>query len=1396
MRNYEERNQSGKPKSGRKQKRHWRIIALLLCVCVTVTAYPELPSMLAVFAAEKTDEGGQETKQEQETAQDGQEPAEATQHSDGKTEDTAADEKKDATEETAENRLETAAQDGTQEEHVPQESTTAQTVSQEDVSAKPESEPAQEPERETLSEPENGEPEPASKPENGTEQESGSGSEQEPEGESEPASESESAATQEPESGSEPTSENTTEELTETEEPTETDNTDNPLQALSDRIAKLPDLEEYLADEPDVDDEGQYEAWQETLYETAQEALAIWEEYEALPQEQQEQLAKEVLEKLKAWTKLAKQLTEGRMTMAAADGEHQDHTGWTALKLTSNGNSITLSNSGNYYISNSIDKTYQKITVKSGATVNLCLNGQQYNFSTSGYRSDVIEVEDGATLNLHNCVGNGKISNRDGIVVQTSGTLNVYGGALIGAHLSGSGSYDGAGIYATGANAAVNLYSGCTVKGINSAGVYLDSDTRLLVDGATIRNEESEGKTGTRIAALYIGEGANVEIKSGGISGVDIDKQSSNATIRVLKNATVTISGGEFEGKFITMSNLPGDATAMSTSGVVINGGIFRCSVGSTNCDLTVNGGKFLAGIGISTALKMSGDQAIRSETLEYDIDIIRGSDRNVTGIIELTGALTNTDPYRIQLPRDLKPASERPIIITKGFSAYMQGKTPEDYFESVDNYKMILKDGEVAFVPWVMTFDANGGEVETKKGDINGALQLRSLPIPTRAGYDFDGWYTQADGGDEITIDNMPLEDITVYAHWTLIPYTIAYDLAGGALPSGKTNPTQYTVETPTITLNNPTKTGYDFTGWSGTDLTGAANKTVKITKGSLEDRAYTANWSVKSYTVTLNKNGGTGGTALTQYTYGTGAMLPTDWKKTGYTFAGWYDNTSLTGTAVTKIAADATENKTFYAKWTANSYKVTFDYQGATGNNTTKETNVTYNATYGTLPAPTKTGYTFQGWYTQTGGKGSEILAATTVKITAAQTLYAHWLDQTPPDAPKLQSGVTLPADWTNTQKTIPLTLYDGVGVTELWVKTDSGAFQKINSFSGGTTYVCNDVLDGTHTYQFQAKDAAGNVSVPSDVFTIKLDTTKPVIGTLTYGNHKATLWQWIIGKTDLIINVPITENGSGADEISYTVTPQGGQAQTKTAPLTNGKAEITFDKAFQGTVTITCTDKVGNVSDSVTAGTNKNAAGVLVEDTAPTITANVSEGYYEVPTSLTVTVSDDTENAISAGVATVTYQVDNGAEQNVTVDSTALQEKVTFQIPASEIPTGVSQITIRATDNAGNTATEEFTVKVKGPEHTPQTDIDYGTTGGRGAGRSTVKRVRLMPHLPDIPWNMLFPMACSACGDCDGSSDNHCEKEKRTEKELERTAQRVGKIFPTRLRFSISGKISKSR
>ncbi len=492
------------------------------------------------------------------------------------------------------------------------------------------------------------------------------------------------------------------------------------------------------------------------------------------------------------------------------------------------------------------------------------------------------------------------------------------------------------------------------------------------------------------------------------------------------------------------------------------------------------------------------------------------------------------------------------------------------------------------------------------------------------------------------------------------------------------------------------------------------------------------------RSYQVTLYTDGGEGGTNLTSYTYGKGAALPADWTKTGYTFAGWYDNEACSGNPVTEISDKDTGDKAYWAKWTPNTYQVTFAYHDADGGDTTESKNVTYGSTYGDLPVPARTGYTFKGWYTEADGQGSEVDADTVVTKTADHTLHALWNDVTPPDKPVLQDGVALPVDWTNAQEEIPLKLYDGVGVTELWVSIDENdSYTKVNGFSGGTGSVLYDytlVLEGEHTYQFKAKDAADNTSAGSDIFTIKLDQSNPVIGTLTYENKAKDFLDWIIGKKSMIVHVPVTDTGSGVEKISCTLTPRDAagnlnadKAEKKTAAVTNGEAKITFDKDFRGTITIGCTDRAGNAADSMTIGAD--GGGVIVEDRAPDITAladrnlsdtqqtrpdgvAISEGYYESAPALLVTVKDDTGNAVTAGMDTISYQVGNGSEKPVTFDRSTLQKsaQAAFTIPASEIPTGVTQITVTATDNAGNRADKRITVKVKGPESEPAAELDY--------------------------------------------------------------------------------------
>ena len=110
---------------------------------------------------------------------------------------------------------------------------------------------------------------------------------------------------------------------------------------------------------------------------------------------------------------------------------------------------------------------------------------------------------------------------------------------------------------------------------------------------------------------------------------------------------------------------------------------------------------------------------------------------------------------------------------------------------------------------------------------------------------------------------ESVPEVVTTLTAQWTVHPYTITYDLAGGTVEG---NPNTYTIETRAFTLKNPTKSGYTFTGWSGTGLTGENNLTVTIEKGSTGDRSYTAHWryngSGHSYSYyTIKATAGTGG-------------------------------------------------------------------------------------------------------------------------------------------------------------------------------------------------------------------------------------------------------------------------------------------------------------------------------------------------------------------------------------------------------------------------------------------------------------------------------------------------------------------------------------------------------
>ncbi len=153
-------------------------------------------------------------------------------------------------------------------------------------------------------------------------------------------------------------------------------------------------------------------------------------------------------------------------------------------------------------------------------------------------------------------------------------------------------------------------------------------------------------------------------------------------------------------------------------------------------------------------------------------------------------------------------------------------------------------------------------------------------------------------------------------------------------------------------------------------------------------------ARWTANSYTVTFNAEGGAApNPASKSVTFGAtyGPLATTS--RAGYTFAGWWTGPGGTGTQVLTTTVVATaSNHTLYARWTANTYTVTFNAEGGSAPNPASKS-VTFGATYGPLATTSRAGYTFAGWWTGPGGTGTQVLTTTVVATANNHTLYAKW-------------------------------------------------------------------------------------------------------------------------------------------------------------------------------------------------------------------------------------------------------------------------------------------------------------------------------------------------------------------------------------------------------------------
>ena len=363
-------------------------------------------------------------------------------------------------------------------------------------------------------------------------------------------------------------------------------------------------------------------------------------------------------------------------------------------------------------------------------------------------------------------------------------------------------------------------------------------------------------------------------------------------------------------------------------------------------------------------------------------------------------------------------------------------------------------------------------------------------LPTPTRAGYTFKGWYTSASDGTKVTSTTKvtTASNHTIHAQWTANTYTVVYN--GNGNTGGSTASSTHTYDVAkNLTANGFTKRGYTFAGWA----TSQSGNVVHADKASVKNLSATqgatvqlyAKWTPNKITITLNKNGGSGGTEKFYYTYGikkfysdanltqelTSITFPT---RTGYTFSHYYgDGTSggneneqysmtTSGVTSTDLHTDIYKDATLYAKWNINSYTLSIDPNGGyrVSDNSTAVITVTKNYQASeNISERRKTGYTLTGYTLKNTASGSttDIGGATftfnnstkTGMFTqgaVACTLVAQW------------TANTYAATFENMYWSLSKAQYNNGGTWSSDSSTGEDIYQSVSSTNNGGPYISN--------------------------------------------------------------------------------------------------------------------------------------------------------------------------------------------------------------------------------------------------------------------------------------------------------------------------------------------------
>ena len=518
-------------------------------------------------------------------------------------------------------------------------------------------------------------------------------------------------------------------------------------------------------------------------------------------------------------------------------------------------------------------------------------------------------------------------------------------------------------------NIAGNLCSGLTFR--QSADITCNSDNTPIGDVSKAFNGTYDGQNHT-ISEFTVNQGNNY---------VGLFRLISGGTVKNLVLTNSTITGDDYTGGIVgynvsgTVENVV--LTNSTITGDEKTGGIVGYNIGGTikNAILTsstITGGDRTGGIvgynigGMVENCRVKSDVTVnaRSDTknyyggiagMNYDSGTIAGcmsaakvspnGKSNVNSCGGIVGLITSSNV------RDCLYTGTSVTISSTSSSnvGAIAGNTSSSTF--TNNYyttsdlagtysgdrngarraQTVTIGENVVLVGDETAYDVSGltaigsGNYALRSGTTiySGATQTLTLSYTGEVPTNYTLTYLANGTPIEGNTYEMTDADVSITASVAPITYSITYDLAGGSVATN--NPATYTVETPTFTLNNPTRTGYMFAGWTQAEGD-TPQSTVTIETGSTGNRTYTAHWTTKTYTVTLDNQGATtAGTESVSATFDAAMPAITVPTRTGYIFGGYYTETNGGGTKY--YNADGTSANdwdidsatTLYAQWTS---------------------------------------------------------------------------------------------------------------------------------------------------------------------------------------------------------------------------------------------------------------------------------------------------------------------------------------------------------------------------------------------------------------------------------------------------------------------------------------------